>query len=595
MRARIACLGVWVLIGIGGQAAAQALAQSNAQVPDAVARSGASISPDVVTPDGGRYFGSIVNGKLHGKGRLEWRNGARYEGQFADGLMEGDGKLVFASGDEYVGEFRNGMLDGLGRKQMKDGSVYAGDFKRDLYHGRGQLEHANGDVYQGEFINGKYEGRGALVFKDGRRYRGEFAEGRFHGEGRFEAPNGDVYEGEFDKGEFTGKGTYTQASGGRHEGVFRGWRAFGFGTFYDREGNVFEGNFINNELTGQGRMRGRAGFVYQGEFRAWRFHGEGVLKLANGDEYTGGFVNGQYEGRGTLKYARPREDGRLADSGMWRDGRFEEAKARELALSNVETALYNQRALLDRALSGLAPREPGKSNLYFLAVAGDGSIEVFRREVEFVRAQFEREFGAAGRAVSLVNSRSSVSAAPLATTTSVREAIQAIAARMNRDEDILFLYLTSHGLPERELVLAQNALGMKNLAAPALGSMLRESGIRWKVLVISSCYSGGFIEHLKDDTTLVITASRHDRTSFGCTDDSEFTYFGRAFFKEALPGAGSFQEAFRKAEGMVREWELRDAKEQGRPNSPDFSFPQMHDAGPISDHLRRWWPRRGSP
>jgi hypothetical protein len=32
----------------------------------------ASGLPDALTPDGGRYYGSLRNGKLHGLGRIEW-------------------------------------------------------------------------------------------------------------------------------------------------------------------------------------------------------------------------------------------------------------------------------------------------------------------------------------------------------------------------------------------------------------------------------------------------------------------------------------------------------------------------------------------
>ena len=106
-------------------------------------------------------------------------------------------------------------------------------------------------------------------------------------------------------------------------------------------------------------------------------------------------------------------------------------------------------------------------------------------------------------------------------------------------------------------MLNQNGMDLRDLSAADLGRLLRESGIRWKVVVISACYSGGFVDPLKDDGTLVITAARHDRQSFGCADENDFTYFGRAYFKEALPQASSFQDAFRKAEGIVREMELQ--------------------------------------
>ena len=545
--------------------------------------------PDTITPDGGSYYGALKSGRMNGRGRIEWMSGARYEGMFVDGLISGQGTMRFANGDAYEGEFRDGMKHGLGRLQTRDGSVYAGDFKADLYHGRGRLEWANGDVYQGEFEAGHYHGHGTLSYKDGRKYRGDFATGKYSGEGRLETAIGESFEGQFVEGEFTGKGVYTRPDGSHHQGQFLKWRGSGPGIYTDREGNVFEGEFTNNELNGKGRLRGKGGYAYEGEFKAWRFHGTGVLRLANGDVYSGGFANGQYEGEGALKYAKPREDGRIEDRGKWRDGRFEDEAARALAQRNVETALYSQRAILDRALAALAPREAGRINMYLVAVGGDGTEEVFRREVDFVREQFDRDFATRGRSIALVNSRTTVSTLPMATITSLRESLQGIAARMNREEDILFLFLTSHGSKDHELTLNQNNMGLRGLPARELGAMLRESGIRWKVIVVSACYAGGFIDHLKDERTLIIAAARHDRTSFGCADENDFTYFGRAYFKESLPSSASFEEAFGKADTLVREWEIRDFRVTGRAGEPEYSFPQIHQAAPVNLHLRRWW------
>jgi hypothetical protein len=158
---------------------------------------------------------------------------------------------------------------------------------------------------------------------------------------------------------------------------------------------------------------------------------------------------------------------------------------------------------------------------------------------------------------------------------------------MNKDEDILFLYLTSHGSKENGFVLEQNGIDLRGLPAGELASLLRDTGIRWKVVVVSACYSGAFIDPLKDDYTLVITASRHDRRSFGCDDENDFTYFGEAFFKDALPRSASFQEAFASAEQAVRARELADIKD-GRPDEEHHSLPQIHSAQPIEAQLRRW-------
>jgi hypothetical protein len=504
--------------------------------------------PDALTPDGGRYYGALRNGKLHGEGRIEWPNDSSYEGSFAEGLMAGRGRLRFPNGDVYDGEWRDGMMSG----------------------------------------------QGELVYTDGRRYRGSFVRDDFEGKGRHENPDGEIHEGDFTKGEFTGSGTYTRRDGTRYEGGFLKWRLHGKGRFSAPNGIVYEGTFVNGDLDGKGTQSGPQGLRYSGEFKAWRFHGQGELRLPNGDVYRGAFANGIYDGQGTLTYGKPRPDGSTQQSGVWRYGMLEaeQREQRRLAAANAETALYNQRALLAQALDALAPREAGRINLYLLAVGGDGSQEVFRREVEFVRRQFAERFDTGKRSVALVNSRTSVQTVPMATVTSIREALAAIAARMDRREDILFVFLTSHGSRQHELVLNQNGMDLPDLSAADLGRLLRESGIRWKVVLISACYAGGFLEPLKDDGTLVITAARHDRQSFGCADENDFTYFGRAYFEKALPQASSFQDAFRKAAGIVHEMELQAPAQPaagGKPATAEHSLPQMQSPGPIERQLQRWW------
>lgn len=362
------------------------------------------------------------------------------------------------------------------------------------------------------------------------------------------------------------------------------------------DGSKYWGALRFNQPNGLGYLTGPDGRSYEGDFANGKFHGRGRMKLPNGDEYLGGFQNGLYDGEGTLKYASPRADGKTQETGVWRQGTLETAVERERAAAererfvlNVETALYQQRPLLDAALAGIEPSQRGRINLYLLAVAGDGSQEVFRREVEFVRAQFDRNFGTRGRSLVLVNSRSTAGSAPMATVTTIREGIKTIAARMDRDNDILFLFLTSHGAKDHEFRLNQNAMALRGLRPQELARILEESRIRWKVVLVSACYSGGFVEPLKSESTMVITAARADRASFGCEDQNDFTYFGRAFFKEALPASGSFFEAFGKAQALVGEWEKKDKTPEA-----ERSLPQVYSPLPIAEQLKRWWaqPRR---
>jgi hypothetical protein len=315
----------------------------------------------------------------------------------------------------------------------------------------------------------------------------------------------------------------------------------------------------------------------------WRISGQGRYVDANGDIYEGEFKDGAFDGQGVLTYARARPDGRTEVRGLFRSWRPVDDPDLQQAGVAVENALLAQRRLLDSALAALAPGKPGVIDMYLLAVAGDGAQEVFRREVEFVRTQFDERYGTGGRSIALINSRSTLASAPMATQLSITEALKTIAARMNRDEDILFLFLTSHGNRDHQLALRQNHMTLRDLPARELGRLLKESGIRWKVIVVSACFSGGFIEPLRDDSSLIITAARHDRASFGCADENDFTYFGRAYFKEALPSSRSFQDAFIRADALVAAWEKKDQPKEER------SLPQLHSTPAINQQLQRWW------
>jgi len=580
----------------------------------------AADAPSAVAADGGRYYGPLADGRRQGAGRVEWDNGAFYEGNFEKGMYAGRGHLRLPSGDEYEGEFANGVESGHGRLQAAGGSTYDGDFRNGVPEGQGHYDDGNGvkydgafeagrfqghgkltengAVYQGEFRHGKLEGEGEIVYSDGRTYRGGFAQGEFQGQGRLETPAGDIYQGQFERGEFTGYGTYTSKGVGRHRGQFRNWRPEGEGRYVDRQGNVYEGQFADGEIAGPARLSSHDGSHYEGELKGWVPHGRGELRRANGDVYRGEFANGMFEGAGTLNYAQPRPDARAQDAGTWHYGRLQAGGEEQQSRVNAEAALYSQRSLLTRALAELAPRDPNAINLYLLAVAGDGSQEVFRREVDFVHGQFDARFGTRGHSIALVNSRNTVEQMPMATLTSLREALAAIAASMDKDKDILFLFLTSHGSQNRELVLDLDGVALPALTADELGAAIRQTGIRWKVIVVSACYGGGFIDAVRDGNTMVMTAARQDRRSFGCADENDFTYFGRAFFKEALPSSGSFEAAFVRAEQLINEWEDKDAsKSTAAPSGPasapgeqDYhSLPQMENPPAIQQYLQQWW------
>ena len=84
------------------------------------------------------------------------------------------------------------------------------------------------------------------------------------------------------------------------------------------------------------------------------------------------------------------------------------------------------------------------------------------------------------------------------------------------------------------------------------------------MIAISACYAGGFVDALRDDHTLVVTAADAEHQSFGCGTESDFTYFGRAW-DAALRQTFSFTEAFEQARKAIAEREQAEALTPSNP------------------------------
>ncbi len=247
---------------------------------------------------------------------------------------------------------------------------------------------------------------------------------------------------------------------------------------------------------------------------------------------------------------------------------------------DAEAVMYDQPRLMQDAIGKLAPHTAGKANLYLIGFAGDSEENVFRNEVEFVEQQFTRRFDAAGHTLLLENNIATLQNRPIASLTNLDIALDAVAKKMNRDEDILLLFLTSHGSEDHQLYVDMDPLPLNQIAPEDLAESLNKAPIRWKVIVISACYSGGFINALKNSTTMIITAAREDRTSFGCGTDSDITWFSKAFFADALNQTDDFAAAFANATQRISEWETRDHEKS--------SFPQIVSTPLIEEKLKQW-------
>ncbi|MBP6216148.1 MAG: peptidase C13 [Luteimonas sp.] len=239
-------------------------------------------------------------------------------------------------------------------------------------------------------------------------------------------------------------------------------------------------------------------------------------------------------------------------------------------------------ALIDARLQAMPAQRPGVPDLYAVAFAGDGGEDVFRNEATYFETLLAARFGSDGRAIALVNHPDSLDIAPrpLATLDNLRRALAGIAQAMNPEQDLLLLFITTHGNRNHTLVLAMPPHFDTTLSPGQLRGALDEAGIRNRVLMISACFSGGFVPALASPDTVVMTAARRDRASFGCGDTESATWFGRALLVEGMNRDGGLLQAFDYAKRQVSR---RETMEGFKPSEPQLSVGEA-----ILPRLRAW-------
>jgi hypothetical protein len=216
----------------------------------------------------------------------------------------------------------------------------------------------------------------------------------------------------------------------------------------------------------------------------------------------------------------------------------------------TEALFYDQPSRIAAGVARVTPSQQGKPAVYFVGFAGDGSQGVFRRETVFASEVFAARFGSVERSVLLINDIDDRDSYPIASVSGLEQTLKVLASRMNPEQDLLVLFLSSHGSQDG-LEVENGTLPLAQLAPEDVREALDAAGVRWRVVVVSACHSGVFLDALKGDTAAIVTASDAAHESFGCEEDRELTWFGEAFLKDSLPVSGSLEDAFHKAAGLI--------------------------------------------
>ncbi len=244
-----------------------------------------------------------------------------------------------------------------------------------------------------------------------------------------------------------------------------------------------------------------------------------------------------------------------------------------------------QPGLVKHAIGTLKPRVPGRLNVYGIAIAAGGSQHLFGREAHLALDVAAVRFGASYRGgLLLSNGLADILQAPLATHANMMAVGRGIAGRLDPAQDIALVYLTAHGSQAATLQtdLPNNKL-LSAISSASLADMLASAGIRRSIIIVSACYAGTWLPALATPDSIVITAARKDRTSFGCDDKRRLTYFGEALLEGPLARGASLRDSFEAARSTVTGWET-----SGRLTP---SEPQVH----VGRNMQALWTAKVRP
>jgi len=240
----------------------------------------------------------------------------------------------------------------------------------------------------------------------------------------------------------------------------------------------------------------------------------------------------------------------------WRGHQDEAAMPRSSEMSaGSEVVLAAQTFLLDHVLENLQDERPGRTDLYFVAFAPNARDDAFREQAENAQRVMDARWDTDGRSLVLVNNPQTLVTAPFATVSNLREALNEIGDAMDTEDDVLMLYLTSTTAAGGKLAAQLPPLSLVELGPAGLRQLLEDAGIKWRIIVVSACDSGRFVQALQDENTLVITDTSASGAAFGCGNRTPTSMFADAFFGEGLGKTNSFESAFNVAKAKMAERE----------------------------------------
>lgn len=226
-----------------------------------------------------------------------------------------------------------------------------------------------------------------------------------------------------------------------------------------------------------------------------------------------------------------------------------------------------QTSLLERQFAGLAEQR-NAANVYVIGLAGWSAQDVFIKELDGGIASLAKVLPVApGHVVRLINNVKTLETVPVANPDNFTAAVQAVGRAMDKDNDILVLFMTSHGTQNG--VALKLGRAMAELSPGDVAEALTQAQIKNRLVIVSACYSGVYMKPLANENSVVLTAADSNNPSFGCSAKRSWTYFGDAFFNRSLRPGTDLKKAFANARVLIQQWENT---ERLKPSNPQAHF-----------------------
>ncbi len=192
-------------------------------------------------------------------------------------------------------------------------------------------------------------------------------------------------------------------------------------------------------------------------------------------------------------------------------------------------------------------------------IAGDNVQNVFDTAVHDMAEQLQEDYGIAPAHIQIVSAMAADEDAQ-ATGPAIVNAFKRLDINQG---DGCFVFVTSHG-DVNGLVLrnARRYLTPKNLN----GVINKFCPDQPAVLVLSGCHSGTYLTSgdLAAPNRIILTATRVDRVSFGCSNEETYTFYDGCFLDSLRPGM-VWPEVAQKIQECVSE---KEEKLKAEPSLP---------------------------